>query len=580
MEHNRLGSDASISQLLEILEKRLDNIAATISPPDVATFKQIDAMVLKIPTISRKARNIKNRFAPINQIPPETFALTATFLTKQRDVLNATAVCKQWRATLLSFPQVWRKAGGDLSELEAYLERSKSIPIEVYLISPRLVTSIVPHAFRLVNLTVSVIGSGSFEQIAEQLSEPIPTLRSLKLITQNPQFFIILLPLALSQDLFLHLQTLYLHGISSIHGLQSFPHITELFLCTGRSPYTPIISLLNTLEQLPGLVKVGLLFQANWYTDVPSAQIVTLPCVEEISLLTPDITGPSSAGAIPPILQVLELPKATVISLRSPFPPAPTIPVLPDPLFSKRLPNYAQLPELQIETESGSGKITFKSASQAVLTYHTGSLRNYKWELQLWGGLPLYSVRRVTAVQSELRHGQEDKWLVGLLGEMGFLEVLELSADCGHVLRRLRHRMGRGVLSPWINTLVVRGGEYAKTQVSKLDAVKGALGFGGMTVTYIPDPGAHEEYSDFGSSSEDDLDLGYGNSGEGDGSGEDDDDDEDGDGNSEDDDNDEDYEDDGYREAICSRSFNGPGWSVVLRRKTSETKELFATSGL
>jgi hypothetical protein len=28
MDHNRLGSDAPISQLLEILEKRLDNITA------------------------------------------------------------------------------------------------------------------------------------------------------------------------------------------------------------------------------------------------------------------------------------------------------------------------------------------------------------------------------------------------------------------------------------------------------------------------------------------------------------------------------------------------------------------------
>ncbi|KAF9782906.1 hypothetical protein BJ322DRAFT_1110790 [Thelephora terrestris] len=507
MEHNRHGSDAPIPQLLEILEKRLDNIAATFSPTDAATSKQVDAMVLKISAILRKARNIKNRFAPINQIPPETFALAATFLTKQRDVLNATAVCQQWRTTLLTFPQVWRKAGGDSSELEAYLERSKSIPIEVDLISTELVTSIVPHAFRLVHLTVSIIIPGGLRQVAEHLCEPIPTLRSLKFLTKNPHLSEISLPLGLSEGIFRHLQTLHLHGILSLYGSPSFSHITELFMCTGDSTYIPIRRFLSTLGQLPGLVKVSLLFQANWYTDVPSAQIVTLPCVEEISLLTPDITGPSSAGAIPPILQVLELPNVTVISLRSPFPPAPTIPVLPDPLFSKRLPNYAQLPELQIETESGSGKITFKSASQAVLTYHTGSLRNYKRELHLWGGLPLYSVRRVTAVQSNLMVGGEDKWLAGLLGGLGFLEVLELSGDCGHVLRRLRQDMVRGAVCVRIDTLVVRGGEYAKSQASKLDGAKGARGLEGMTVTYIPDPDTYEEYSDFESSSEGDSDT-------------------------------------------------------------------------
>ncbi|KAF9782899.1 hypothetical protein BJ322DRAFT_1073202 [Thelephora terrestris] len=506
MEHNHLGSNAPISRLLEIVEKRLDNIAATLSPTDAATSKQIDAMVLKISSVLRKARNIKNRFAPINRIPPETFALAATFLTKQRDVLNATAVCQQWRTTLLTFPHVWRKAGGDSSELEAYLERSKSIPIEVDLISTELVTSIVPHAFRLVHLTVSIIIPGGLKQVAEHLCEPIPTLRSLKFLTKNPQLFEISLPLGLSEGIFRHLQTLHLHGILSLYGSPSFPHITELFMCTGDSTYIPIRRLLSTLGQLPGLVKVSLLFQANWYTDVPSAQIVTLSRVEEISLLTPDISGPLSGGAISPILQVLELPKATVVSLRSPFPMAPTIPVLSYLSFSKRLPNYAQLLELQIETESGSGKITFRSASQAVLTYHTGSLYNYRRELHLWGGLPIYSVRRVTAVQSDLMLGEEDKWLAGLLGALGFLEVLELSGDCGHVLRRLRQRMVRGAVCVRIDTLVVRGGEYAKSQASKLDGIKGAIGFEGMTVTYIPDPGAYERFLDFESSSEGDSD--------------------------------------------------------------------------
>ena len=498
---------------------------------------QIDKAVLKISAILRKASNIKNHFAPINQIPPETLALAATFLTKQRGVINATAVCQRWRATLLCFPQVWRKAGGRLSELEAYLERSKSVPIEVDLFYPWLVTSIVPHTSRIENLTVSVEDSAGFEQIAKHLCDPIPTLHSLKLSTQIPQLFTIEPHSGLFEGLFRHIKSLHLYGILSLRAPQSFPHITELFLCTGRCPLRPVADLVETLGQLPGLVKVDLLFQTDWYTHISSPKTITLSCVEEIRLLTPDITGPSSGGAIPAIFQFLELPRATVVSVQSPFMKWSSTPVFPDASFSQHLPNYVNLPELRVEAKNGSGELTFKSASQAVLIYHTGLLDDLGWEVQLWGHLPISSIRRVTMIQSSLIYEEEEGWFGGLLGELEFLELLELRGDCGHALMRLRHEMVRGIVRIDIDALVVHGGEYAKSQAFKFDAIKDEVGLGNMTVTYIPDPDALEMFSDFESSSEDDWDDS--SSGEDDESGEDDDDDDD-DENDEGDDEEED----------------------------------------
>ena len=444
-------------------------------------------------------------------------------------MINVTAVCQQWRATLLSFPQVWRKAGGRSSELEAYLERSKSVPIEVNLSSPGLVTSIIPHASRLENLTVFVEDSVGFEQIVGHLCEPIPTLRSFTFLTKNPQLFVIEPPSGLSEGLFRHLENLYLYGTLGFRGSQSFPHITELVLCPGHSTSRLATSLLETLGQLPGLIKVNLLFLADWYTLIYSSKIVTLSCVEEIRLFALDASGPTVGGAIPPILRFLKLPKATIISVQSPFPTWATIPVLPDAPFSEHLPNYVNLPELQIETKIGSGEITFRSASQAVLTYRTGRLEVYERELQLWGGLPISSIRKVTAIQLDLINDREDIWLAGLLGELEFLELLELGGDCGHVLRHLRHRMLGGVISSGINALVIRGGEYAKSQAFKFDAVKGVMGLGNTTVTYIPDPGVQERYLDFESASEgEDLEDDYlGEGDESDEDGEDDDDDDD-----------------------------------------------------
>jgi hypothetical protein len=197
---------------------------------------QIDDIVSRLSKILRKAGNIKNCLAPVNQIPPETLALTATFLATERDLINATAVCQQWRTALLSFPRLWRNAGGSSSELEAYLERSKSIPLKVTLSSPHLVVPITFHTSRLVALTVCVNDSPGFNHIAEHLRDPIPTLRSLEIRTENYQLHTLELPPGLREGLFRHLESLSLNAITSFRGPQTFPHITELSLARASLP--------------------------------------------------------------------------------------------------------------------------------------------------------------------------------------------------------------------------------------------------------------------------------------------------------------------------------------------------------
>ena len=297
-------------------------------------------------------------------------------------------------------------------------------------------------------------------------------------------------PSGMDGRLFPHLNTLNSNAIPSFRGPNPFPNITELSLCTNASPDALDTALLDALEHLPGLVKVSLEFQEDWYTEIDFQRVVSLPYVQEIQL--------SSAGAsagpafIPPILQFLKLPKATSITLRSRFPVGPEYPILPVKPWRRRLPNYAELPELRIETASYSGTAVFRSSSQAVLTYHTGLLRDYYGrERLLWGALPLSSVRRVSAVLVDPQYGSEDRWLVEMLGYLE-LELLELGGDCGRVLRRLRRKLARDGTGIDIKTLIVRGGEHAKTQAIKFETAKHDLGLQNMTVTYILDPGVRE----------------------------------------------------------------------------------------
>jgi len=549
MIHNHPESEESIPQLLDTVEKKLNDIAETLrysmvsskhwvvtnSPLAVrpmlqhssgfelrydylvdrwvtdSSFVQIDDTILKLSEILKKARIIRNCLAPVNRIPPETLALSAAFLVTERDLINSTAVCRQWRTVLLSFPRLWYNAGGFSLELEAYLERSKSIPLEVTLSSPHLVALIIPHTSRLVALTISVVLPSSFNEIAEHLCDPIPTLRSLEIRTNNHQFRTLELSPGLREGLFRHLESLSLNAITSLHGSHTFPHITELSLCTNENPYILPTDLLDILKRLPGLVKVSVVFQASWYAHSYSPNITTLSFVREVHLRAFPVDESRGSASIPPILGFLELPRATSITLESGLPIHSMHSILPITSFGIRLPNYVELPELRIDTAMSSGEAVFRSP-QAVFTYRTGPLDDYKRERQLWGDLPVSSVRRVTAVLVDPALGCEDVWLVDMLGDPDFLELLELGGDCGWVLQRLRHRLVRGVMRVDIKALVVRGGEYAKSQALKLESVKDDLGLKNMTVTYIPDPEAYEGLArDINAeSSSDDEDRGEG----------------------------------------------------------------------
>jgi len=457
---------------------------------------QIDDEILRISTILRKARNIKNCLALINRFPSETLAHIVTFLPTERDLVNATAVCQYWRTTLLSFPRLWSNPGGSSSEIQAYIDRSRSIPICVTLSSPDLAELIAPHTSRLIRLTVQLEDINSLRWVAEHhLHYPIPTLHVFRIIADPLRLRTLAFPSDIQNPFFLHSRRLEIEGVSAFRGYQTFPHVTELTLETNPYLSMPMDSFLSVLEQLLVLERVSIKFRTDLYTD-PIPHMVTLPHAQEMSL-----SASSRAGMpvrIPHILEFLRLPSLTSLRLRA-MPKLVTFrPIFPVMTFDEHLPNFVELPELQVRLGTSSGEVTFQSASQATLEYLTGQLSSFdRHERILWRELPLHSVRKLTANMAFAPSDQELEWLIGLLRHLKSLKELELCGKSNAVLGWLRHYMAREATSFHIQTLTVRyGGEgYLRRRAFMWKGLFEADGVN-VTVICIPEPGVHEEESE------------------------------------------------------------------------------------
>ena len=180
-----------------------------------------------------RAKNFRNSLVPINKIPPETLALVATFFGPGRQLINVTAVCQHWRTTFLSSPRPWNRINCSTKTMfEAYLERSKSVPLEVRFrnTSLHLLESLTPHISRLSSLILvirSLQDPSGFEQLAHHLGNPIPTLNEFGIISGS-RMDGLTLPSGIGNNHFLHVKKLRLVQVFPLRAPRAFPHVTEL----------------------------------------------------------------------------------------------------------------------------------------------------------------------------------------------------------------------------------------------------------------------------------------------------------------------------------------------------------------
>ena len=365
---------------------------------------------------------------------------------------------------------------------ETYLKRSGSVPLKVQICDPffNLLESVAPHISRLSSLTVVVHDSVGFGRLARHLGNPIPTLNEFSIVGVG---YGLTIPSDIRNDYFLSVKKLRLVQVSFLRAPRAFPHVTELVWIVKPRMFSPVPSLVDTMVELSALERVEIVFEV-FYTPITPAHLVTLPNVQRMSLHCFE-------GEIPGFLEFLELPNLTSLVVAGVQRPPQSSAVLPAIPFGENLPNFVELPEMEVAMYNQQRRISFRSASQATLDYYLepSSLVQLRWGSyhELWGGLPVDSIRRVVMeTDTETTYG-DGRCIVNLLADLRLLERLEFRSRCGHTPRYLHKMIKEGLNFSEMQTLTVYfGHERNAHRVHRLQDVADGLS-SGISVTWTKD---------------------------------------------------------------------------------------------
>ena len=262
--------------------------------------------------VLRLIRSIKNSFAPINKTPPEILSLIPGYCTKMDGhdkhkhlMTTLTHVCRGWRDVFTSRPLLWTQLDCmDVDKTRAYIQRSKSSPLEITLerspngkgFTNEALDLIIPHLHRVESLTVVGIFSG----FSGKFRIRMPLLKKLRIINR-------FLP-KLDDD------ALFNGDLSSLHELTllgvvmhpSWKHpgnLQVLHLESGSHTYETT-QILDLLESAPHLHTVSIRGQVSPSSRAPPGRIVHLSRLKSFcistsspqSFLLPHINIPAGAS--------------------------------------------------------------------------------------------------------------------------------------------------------------------------------------------------------------------------------------------------------------------------------------------
>jgi len=278
---------------------------------------QVDDLEKDAIEILRLIKSLRNRFTPINRIPPEILTLVPDFLDTHscdRIAIALSHVCRTWREMFISRSSLWSNLNCvDADKARVYFERSGTSPINVRLRwdvnphPPDTFLQIIPQAIgRLKSLSVYT-EPGDLQVIISHLNHPAPLLETLHLEGHHnePQHYPVLAPTIFNGDLS-SLRELHLHCIRTELPWRNMVNLTSFMLnSTSASSFG---QLLDFFESAPHLHNIDLL-RTTLISGGENGRLVSLDHLERMEI---DDCGPTST-----LLDHLVIPVGAKLILRS-----------------------------------------------------------------------------------------------------------------------------------------------------------------------------------------------------------------------------------------------------------------------
>ena len=237
--------------------------------------------------------------------------------TGDRDLVAATHVCRYWRSTLTSSPSLWTcfrfRPSHDINidRVLAYLERSKSVPIDIEMDidSPRgleVFEHLAPH---IAKTSSFIVGGGLVHATSLLFCSPAPSLKHLEM--DSHERYVRLSDNFLGQ----HAPLLRRIRLRNIHlAFEStfpLPDLTEfnLHLRENAAPFC-MSALFRFLSNSPRLKKICIEAPGEMLQDASLDQVISLESLVELQYTC------DAAGSILPRLR---LPRLEQLSVSSSF---------------------------------------------------------------------------------------------------------------------------------------------------------------------------------------------------------------------------------------------------------------------
>ena len=244
--------------------------------------------------VLRLIRSWRNTLAPINKIPPEILTLIPDFWDKddydtEGQVIALTHVCQTWREMFTSRSSLWTYLDCQYADkTRAYLERSKSSPIDVYierdgcLFPGDAFLEIDPPAIHRLK-AMAIYGTAElFHDITTKLSHPAPLLKDLSIYGGRELEHSPMITTPLFNGGLPSLRKLDLHCVRTNLPWRNAINLTSFALVRTQSKIS-IKQLLDFFEGAPHLREVELRSVLLTPTD-QNGRLVSLTCLKNLTI--------------------------------------------------------------------------------------------------------------------------------------------------------------------------------------------------------------------------------------------------------------------------------------------------------